>query len=124
MKSKRYTDEFKKEAVKQVTERGYSVADVVQRFDTTTHSLYPWLKTFGEPNPQASHKIDLSAKNARFKSELQRMTEERDILKRAEKYFANNPERSTPLSTIINLSSLSKLCVVSLRSIAVGIMLV
>ena len=25
MKSKRYTEEFKKEAVKQVTERGYSV---------------------------------------------------------------------------------------------------
>jgi transposase-like protein len=28
MKGKRYTEEFKQEAVKQVTERGYSVADV------------------------------------------------------------------------------------------------
>jgi len=28
MKGKRYTEEFKVEAVKQVTERGYSVADV------------------------------------------------------------------------------------------------
>ncbi|MDA0281204.1 MAG: transposase, partial [Proteobacteria bacterium] len=27
MKGKRYTEEFKKEAVKQVTERGYSVSD-------------------------------------------------------------------------------------------------
>jgi transposase len=52
MKSKRHTDEFKREAVKQVTERGYSVADVAQRLDTTTHSLYAWLKKFGEPNPQ------------------------------------------------------------------------
>ncbi|CAB3745803.1 hypothetical protein LMG29660_00031 [Burkholderia puraquae] len=32
MSSKRYTDEFKIEAVKQVTERGRSVADVAQRF--------------------------------------------------------------------------------------------
>ncbi|MFT5605901.1 MAG: transposase [Paracoccaceae bacterium] len=92
MKSKRYTDEFKREAVKQVTERGYSVADVAQRLDTTTHSLYAWLKKFGEPNPQFSDKIDLSAENARLKSELRRMTEERDILKKAAKYFASNPE--------------------------------
>jgi transposase len=92
MKSKRYTDEFKKEAVKQVTERGYSVADVAQRLDTTTHSLYAWLKKFGEPNPQTSDKINLSTENARLKSDLQRMTEERDILKKAAKHFASNPE--------------------------------
>jgi len=31
MKGKRYTEEFKIEAVKQVTDRGYSVADVAAR---------------------------------------------------------------------------------------------
>jgi len=92
MKSKRYTEEFKKEAVKQITERGYSVADVALRLGTTTHSLYAWLKKFDEPNPQLSDKADLSAENVRLKSELRRMTEERDILKKAAKYFANNPE--------------------------------
>ena len=35
-----YTEEFKIEAVKQVTERGYSVADVAERLGTSTHSLY------------------------------------------------------------------------------------
>ena len=45
MKGKRYTDEFKKEAVKQVTERGYSVSEVAERLGTTTHSLYLWLKS-------------------------------------------------------------------------------
>ncbi|HIL99348.1 MAG TPA: transposase, partial [Pseudomonadales bacterium] len=35
MKSKRYTEEFKQEAVKQVTERGYSVAEVAKRLGTT-----------------------------------------------------------------------------------------
>ncbi|RDH83784.1 MAG: hypothetical protein DIZ80_06500 [endosymbiont of Galathealinum brachiosum] len=46
--SKRYTGEFKIEAVKQVTERGYSVADVAEQLGTTTHSLYAWLKRYGE----------------------------------------------------------------------------
>lgn len=52
MKSKRYTDEFKQEAVKQVSERGYSVADVAQRLGTTTHSLYAWIKKYGEVSPR------------------------------------------------------------------------
>jgi len=47
MSSKRYTEEFKIEAVKQVTERGYSVAEVAERLGTTTHSLYSWLKRYG-----------------------------------------------------------------------------
>jgi len=91
MKGKRYTEEFKKEAVKQVTERGYSVSDVAKRLGTTTHSLYLWLKKYGEPNPRHADKADLSAENARLKVDLKRMTEERDILKKAAKYFANDP---------------------------------
>ena len=91
MKGKRFTEEFKKEAVKQVTERGYSVSDVAKRLGTTTHSLYLWLKKYGEPNPRQADKADLSAENARLKVDLKRMTEERDILKKAAKYFANDP---------------------------------
>ena len=89
MSSKRFTEEFKKEAVKQVTDRGYSVADVSQRLGTTTHSLYAWIKKYGEPNPRQADKADLCVENARLKADLCRMTEERDILKKAAKYFAN-----------------------------------
>ena len=48
MTRKRYTEEFKIEAVKQVTERGYSVAEVAERLGTTSHSLYAWMKRYGE----------------------------------------------------------------------------
>ena len=89
--SKRYTDEFKIEAVKQVTERGYSVADVAERLGTTTHSLYAWLKRYGEQSPQQANKADDQATIAELKAELRRVTEERDILKKAAKYFANDP---------------------------------
>lgn len=40
MSSKRYPDEFKIEAVRQVTERGHRVAEVASRLGITTHSLY------------------------------------------------------------------------------------
>lgn len=40
MRSKRYPEEFKIEAIKQVVNRGYFVSSVVTRLDITTHSLY------------------------------------------------------------------------------------
>jgi len=89
--SKRYTEEFKIEAIKQITERGYSVADVAKRLGTTTHSLYAWLKRYGGQNPRQSSKTDIQTENAQLKAELRRVTEERDILKKAAKYFASNP---------------------------------
>ncbi|KOB49828.1 transposase, partial [Xanthomonas arboricola] len=48
MSSKRYTDEFKIEAVRQVTDRGFKVAEVAERLGVTTHSLYAWLRRFGK----------------------------------------------------------------------------
>lgn len=89
---KRYTDEFKIEAVKQVTERGYSVAEVAERLGTTTHSLYAWLKRYGEQSPQQIDKVESQTEITQLKAELRRVTEERDILKKAARYFANNPE--------------------------------
>jgi len=90
MSSKRYTEEFKIEAVKQVTERGYSVAEVAERLGTTTHSLYSWLKRYGQKSPQQPNRIDDQAEIAHLKAELRRVTEERDILKKAAAYFAND----------------------------------
>jgi transposase-like protein len=47
MSGKRYPEKFKIEAVKQVVDRGYSVASVATRLDITTHSLYAWIKKYG-----------------------------------------------------------------------------
>lgn len=40
MSGKRYTEEFKIEAVKQVTERGHPAAEVAARSGVSAHSLY------------------------------------------------------------------------------------
>ena len=47
MSNKRYPEEFKIEAVKQVVDRGHSVSSVATRLDITTHSLYAWIKKYG-----------------------------------------------------------------------------
>ncbi|MEZ5492250.1 MAG: transposase [Gammaproteobacteria bacterium] len=82
MSGKRYDKKFKKDAVKQVTERGYSVAEEAQRLGITTHNLYAWMKKYGKPNPREACKPDAEAEIAKLKSELNRATMERDILKR------------------------------------------
>jgi len=88
MSRKRYTDEFKIEAVRQVTDRGYSVAEVAERLGTTTHSLYAWVKKFGPKDKPAKEAEEMDRELRRLKAELRRVTEERDILKKAAAYFA------------------------------------
>jgi transposase len=88
MSNKRYPDEFKIEAVKQVTERGYAVADVANRIGVSQHSLYEWIKKFSLPEAQRAEAAGQSAEIRRLKAELKRVTEERDILKKAAAYFA------------------------------------
>lgn len=43
MGTPRFTPEFKEEVVRQITERGYSVAEVSDRLGVSAHSLYKWL---------------------------------------------------------------------------------
>lgn len=88
MSGKRYTEEFKIAAVRQVTDRGYTVADVAERLGVTTKSLYEWIKRYGEHAEQYQASRQQEAEIQRLKTELRRVTEERDILKKAARYFA------------------------------------
>lgn len=40
----RFTEDFKIDAIKQITERTHSVADVSKRLGVSTHSLYGWIQ--------------------------------------------------------------------------------
>lgn len=88
MSGKRYPAEFKIEAVKQVVERGHSVSSVAKRLDITTHSLYAWMKKYGPDSPTHNAQSDVQAEIRRLQKELKRVTDERDILKKAAAYFA------------------------------------
>jgi transposase len=82
-----YSDEVKRDAVQQIRVRGYPVREVSQRLGVSSHPLCKWMKLFEEPASKASG-VDHVAENRRLKRALARVTEERDILKKATAYFA------------------------------------
>ena len=92
MGSKRYSPEFKEEAVRQVTERGYSVSDVAARIGVSSHSLYKWIRAARPGKAESDELAKTRLENQKLKADLRRMQEERDILKKAAAYFAKNPE--------------------------------
>ena len=87
MSNRQYTDEFKAEAIKQVIERGFTVVEVATRIDVPKHTLYGWVqsarKTSRASGGVAAAAVSDSAEVRRLKAELKRVTEERDILKKA-----------------------------------------
>ena len=98
----KFSDDFKRDAVhplsgsglpanheKKITVRGYPVSEVSKRLGVSTHSLYIWVKKFSK-SPDVASKDDHEAENRRLKRELARVTEERDILKKATVYFARD----------------------------------
>ena len=88
MSRRRYTEEFKVAAVRQITVEGHPVREVAKRLGISTHSLYVWKRRFGESPERADQIKADQAENQRLKKELKRVTEERDILKKAAAYFA------------------------------------
>jgi len=88
MSKQRYPEEFKTEAVKQITERGHKVADVSARLGVSQHSLYQWIKAHRVPSVERQAQGSQADELRRLKAELKRVTEERDILKKAAAYFA------------------------------------
>ncbi len=83
----RFSDDFKRDAVAQITQRGYRVAEVSERLGVSPHSLYAWKRQFSKAT---SGETETDAENRRLKRELARVTEERDILKKATAYFARD----------------------------------
>ena len=94
MGTPRFTPEFKEEAVRQVVDRGYPVAQVSARLGVSAHSLYKWVKAI-KPDKSEKHAAELlEAKSEilKLRAQLRRTEEERDILKKAARYFAKEPE--------------------------------
>jgi transposase len=92
MSGKRYSEEFKIEAVKQITERNYPIGQVSKRLGVTTKSLYAWIKRYSDGPLQHSQITEQQREIRDLKAQLKRTEEERDILKKAAAYFARESE--------------------------------
>jgi transposase len=89
--NKKYPDEFKQEAVRQVLEKGFSIPSVVKRLGISDKSLYYWVSKAKKPTSQSAEQEEIR----KLKAELNRVTEERNILKEAAMYFAGESKKST-----------------------------
>ena len=86
----RYTEAFKKDAVKLVLSGKKSVVDTARDLGVNESTLHTWKSTYqsevlGEVLPEVSLEEELVL----LKKENQRLKEERDLLKKAAIFFAN-----------------------------------
>jgi len=95
MSGKRYTEEFKIEALHQVTDRVYKIGEVSDRLGVTSKNLRDWIIKYGDTGSQHQMISGQQDELRWLKSELRRVTEERDILKEAAAFFASESRKST-----------------------------
>jgi len=79
-----FNDEYKIEAVKMVTEQGYKVTEAAKQLGINPNQIHRWKDQFSEQE-ESSDNEELK----RLRAEVKRLRMERDILKKATAFFAN-----------------------------------
>lgn len=89
---RKFSREFKVEAVKLVTERGVSISQAARDLDLHVNVLRGWVKAHREDPahafPGLGQQKPEAAELTRLRREVARLKHERDILKKAAAYFA------------------------------------
>jgi transposase len=92
MERRKFTREFKLEAVRLIKDRGVSYAQASQDLNVHTSQLRDWVKKFSEDPQQAfpgnGQMKPEQLEIAQLKREVAKLKAERDILKKAAAYFA------------------------------------
>ena len=98
---KRYSREFKLEAVRMANESGKPVTEVARELDISVHHLYRWRDQAGNEgvivfpgHGKGSSQDELT----RLRRENTRLREERDILKKSLIFFAKDDGQSSASS--------------------------
>jgi len=91
----RHSREFKKEAVNMVVVQGYSIAETARNLGVNSNMLGRWKREFEGVAPSVDEKTEL----ARLRSANKRLRMEREILKKAAAFFANESGSGTNSST-------------------------
>jgi transposase len=94
------TKEFKEEAVRLVQTLGKPIAQIARELGISDSALHGWRKELAEHGKEAfpgkGHQTALEEENQRLKRELERVQQERDILKPSGQY--SHPASLLPLS--------------------------
>lgn len=88
--SKKYTIEFKQEAVKLVKEHGYSQAEAARRLGISDKNINRWVLENKQKKPLKTEKLTAEQEELkRLRKENDRLRMEKEILKKAAAFFAN-----------------------------------
>lgn len=89
---KQFTPEFKREAVQLLDSGSRPASELARELGVRRNQLYKWQREFQARGtgafPGSGARKERTTELARLKRELARVTEERDILKKAAMYFA------------------------------------
>jgi transposase len=89
---KTYTKEFKEEAVRLAQSSGKPIAHVARELGISDTSIHQWRKELSEHGkeafPGSGHQMALEEENRRLKRELERVQQEREILKKVLSIFS------------------------------------
>ena len=84
-----YTSEFKESAVKLAVDSDHPVATTARDLGLNVNTLHTWIGKYSKPKEIAERTDEhIYDENKRLKKELVRVTQERDLLKKATAYFA------------------------------------
>lgn len=88
-KRQKYTKEFKQEAAKLVIEGGYTQTEACKNLGVANKNLSRWVAQAKGSNAQQQTKTPENIELSRLKKENQQLKLEREILKKAAAFFAN-----------------------------------
>ncbi|WP_260295999.1 transposase [Sedimenticola hydrogenitrophicus] len=90
-KQTQYTAEFRESAVKLAVESDQPVTKIAEELGVNANTLHTWISKYHRPQKQKAGCVEeehLYDELKRLRKENKRLTEERDILKKAAAYFA------------------------------------
>jgi len=91
-KRPQYTKEFKEDAIRLVTEQGYSSNEVGRRLGINASNITRWVREYLKDREDIGKygktQRELEAENRELKKENARLKMEREILKKAAAFFA------------------------------------
>ena len=88
MTNQRYSEQFKRDAVRLVTEEGYSNKAAASAVGVCPTTVKAWTARFGDTSPQRTKFASIEDELAHVKADNARLRMEREILKKATAFFA------------------------------------
>jgi len=87
-KPRKYTDEFREEAVALVTQQGYTVTEAANSLGITTKLIYNWKDKIAAKQSSEDSPLNEHDELIKLRKENKRLLMEREILKKATAFFA------------------------------------